>query len=219
MKGLGRNLKYWFTYFVKTFCLVAAMMIGITIVTTTMDGEFSIAKILNHSAGYVAFTAVLLVMVYAFTNVTVNYPLSVSFGSTRLPSLLGMEIAQHIITFIGLVIGIAFYSVNNFEVVKEYLGLWPLILAAVFVMHALGALISILSAKFGKTLGMILYIAFVVTCTVAFTMFMFNSSSNAGALATIASIPWALIALAGLVLDVLFFLALYAVLRNRNIDF
>ena len=219
MKGLGRNLKYWFIYFIKTFCLVSAMMVGITVVTTSMDGDFSIVRILNQAAGYVAFVSVLLVMVYAFNNVIVNFPLTVSFGSTRLPSLLGMEIAQHIITLIGLIIAIGFYSISNIELVKNYITLWPLILAAVFVMHALGSLISIFSLRFGRTLGMILYIAFILACTVTFTLIMINTNSPAEVLAAMLSVPWALIALAGLVLDAIFFLALYGVLKKKNIDF
>ncbi len=223
MKGLGRNIKYWFMYSVKSFLLVSVMMVAIVTVTSFMDADkLDLSGTLVRTAGYIAFSTFILVMVNAFNNISVCYPMTVSLGSTRMPSLLGMTIAQHLVTLIGFVIAGTLIVAAAPGTVKDFLSCWPILLALILIIHALGGLISALSAKFGKLIGMILYlaalIAVIVTGVYFLTEFILTKSSSITVLFDINSGFYALIILASLVLDALFFLLLYATVRNKNIE-
>ena len=223
MRGLGRNIKYWFTYSVKSFLMVTAMMVGIVAVTSFMDGDkLDLAGALVRTAGYVAFSTFILVMVNAFNNLSVCYPMTVSLGSTRMPSLLGMTVAQHFVTLIGFGIAIVFILVAAPESAGMILGSWPLLLTLVFVIHAFGGLISVLSAKFGKLLGMILYIAAIIAVTVCgvyfITGFILEGTMSFSLPFSLSIGTYLLAMLASFILDALLFLLLFAILRNKNIE-
>ena len=223
MKGLGRNLKYWFCYSLKIFLMITVMMVGIVTVTSFMDAEeFSIVTILGRSAGYIAFSTFILIMVNAFNNISVVYPMTVSLGSTRMPSLLGMNIGQHLVSLIGFVSAIIcaiVASPNSWSLVISF---WPVILAALFAFHAFGGLIAVLSAKFGKTLGMIIYVLTIIGACVLggffISRFIVRDSVSVGFSFDMSAGIMGLGLLVALVLDILFFLLLYMVVRNKNLE-
>ena len=224
MKGLGRNINYWFCYSFKSFLMVTAMMVGIVTVTAFMDADpLSVTAILGRSAAYIAFSTFILIMVNAFNNVSVVYPMTVSLGSTRMPSLLGMTIGQHLVSLIGFAAAVIFTIIANPDMSDLLVTFWPLVLALLFTCHAFGGLIAVLSAKFGKILGMILYFAAIIGVTVLGVYFLSSFIIGGGSVTTDIALDinaglMVVILFAPLVLDVLFFLLLYAVVRNKNLE-
>jgi len=99
---------------------------------------------------------------------------------------------------------------------------WPLVLAVLFTCHAFGGLIAVLSAKFGKTLGMILYVLTIIGACVLggffISRFIVRDSVSVGFSFDISAGIMGLGLLVALVLDILFFLLLYMVVRNKNLE-
>ncbi len=223
MKGLGRNINYWFNYSLKAFLMVTAMMVGIVTVTAFMDADpLSISSILGRSAGYIAFSTFILIMVNAFNNIAVVYPMTISLGSTRMPSLLGMTIGQHLVSLIGFAVAIIFFIIARPDMSSMFITFWPLVLALLFASHAFGGFVAVLSAKFGKILGMILYLVSIVGITILgvyfLSGFILDGSASADFALNINPGLMIVILFAPLVLDALFFLLLYAIVRNKNLE-
>ncbi len=219
MKGLVRNIKYWFYYSGKTFCMVAAMILGICVMTTLFDGEFNFKTLAGNVAYYLVLMVSILTMVYAYTNITIVFPMTVGFGSTRLPSIMGMQVAQHVFTFIGAGIAVLVTVLSGSAVTQILAVYWPLALALVFIVHAFGNLISFFSMEFGKTLGMILYIASVLIVSIGGAIFFMSVKLSKFDVTGLSTGIQLLIALAALVLDVIFAMLVYLGIRKKNLNF
>ena len=219
MKGLARNIKYWLYYSGKTFCIVAAMIIGICVMTTLFDGEFNLLMLAHNLAYYLVLMTAILTMVYAYTNITIVMPMTVSLGSTRLPSIIGMEVAQHIFTLVGAGIAVIITVVSDPVISGVLAAFWPLAIALLFIIHAFGNLISFFSLEFGKTLGMILYIASVLIVSIGVAIFFMSVRYSKFDMTAFTTGTQLLIALAALVLDVIFAMLVYLGIRKKNLNF
>ena len=204
MTGLERNIKYWFYYVGKSMGLIYLMILGIVAVTSLLDGDNFMDRFSSNIAIYLTMASAMSVIVFGFTNITIMFPLTVSMSSRRSSSLIGMSVAQQIICLLSFVVSFL-CALYKWPVLKEMLGVViPAGLGVVGVVFFLGNIVAVLSERFGRTLGMILYIVFVMLVTFGCVMGMnllgtdtFKvAAANAGAVAII-------ICAAGILLDVL----------------
>ena len=217
MKGLGRNLRYWFVYCAKTIGLVWLMMVGIVAVTSFFDGDFQLETFCTNLAIYFGMSCILINFVYAFTNVTTIFPITISNGTRRGVSLLAMILVQHIMLAIGLVFSAGALLFTDSNLMGLLIELWPMSLAGFFIMMGLSSLIALLCGKFGRVLGIIIYILAVVACVVLFTLGFIVDYFDAFKLLTM---PAMISILAGsVVFDVIIGLLLYASTRKSEIKF
>lgn len=171
MKGLKKNLIYWGISFER---LAMAMLAGIAIYAVMMCfmggnivGEGAgIEEYAQTLLGYLWMFALIGIFMNGFTAALSYYPMSISLGSTRKASYVGMQIMQHAITFQYLLIGAIGYYVFDREIFWE-LGKILLSIIGIFLgLIALTNVTCIISAKFGKIAAFVVYIVSLVLIVV-----------------------------------------------------
>jgi len=219
MKGLGRNLKYWFTYLGKTFLIVYAMIAGIVAATTFFDGAPTIIDFFENMAAYSVMVSIILVMVYAFTNMAAIFPMTVSLGTRRKTSILAMTLVEHAVILISIVLALIFLTLASKDYIVLAIKYWPLVVGTFFFLMTMGNFVAVLSAKFGRVLGMILYIASVIACSIGATMLFLRTEEVLGFFGGFnMGLMLAFMALA-FVLDVLMTVLLNASVRKIELKF
>jgi len=220
MTSLERNLKYWFYYVGKSMGLIYLMIFGIVLVTSLLDGDNFMDRFSSNIAMYLTMASAMTVIVFGFTNITVMFPVTVSMSSRRSSSLIAMSIAQQVICLLSFVISFL-CALYKFPFLKDYLVLViPAGLGAVGVLFFLGNIVAFLSDRFGRTLGMILYIVFVMAITFGVVMGVGLISSEMFETAMVNPGPIAIIICAvGILLDVVGILLLSLGLNKKEIKF
>ena len=220
MTGLERNFKYWFYYIGKSMGLIYLMIIGIVAITSYLDAENFLERFSTNIAVYLTMASAMSVIVFGFTNITVVFPVTVSMSSRRSSSLIAMSVAQQILCLLSFVVSF-FCALYQWPILRDGLSVViPAGLGAVGVLFFLGNIVAFLSERFGRTLGMILYIVFVmlVTFGVVFGAGFLGSDKlraaiyNANALAVI-------ICAIGILLDALGIWILAAGINKKEIKF
>lgn len=176
MTGLERDIKYWLFYICKVSLTTFAMIIGIVAVMSFADGSGFVETFFSTLPLYLILMCTLMVIVNGFTNITVVFPITVSFGSRRKTSVYGMAIANHIINLVCWIIALIslYYAYPEYRMLMP--GLWPVFIAIFCFMMFLGNLVAVFSNRFGRTAGMVVYIAFVILLTMAVVMFVGNQA-------------------------------------------
>lgn len=223
MSGFERSLKHWFWYQAKTSAVTVLMIIGICAVTAFFDGNFmeSFFKMLP---GYMAMMAAMTTIVYGFSNITVNFPLSVSFSARRKNSLIAMNIAQQVIALILFAIAALSYLYGNPDLKEAAMVVWPGALGAAFLLLFFGNIVGIFSNKFGRTFGMIAYVIFVFLMVIV-AMCVINIAGRDDSTIFINSVlmnvsGWCVIAgLVGFALDILSVWIMYLTIKKKDISF
>lgn len=220
MTSLERNFKYWFLYVGKSMGVIYLMILGIVAITSLLDGDNFMDRFSSNIAIYLTMASAMSVIVFGFTNITVMFPVTVSMSSRRSTSLVGMCVAQQVICLLSFVVSFL-CALYKWPSLKENLVvLIPAGLGFVGVIFFLGNIVAVLSERFGRTLGMILYIVFVMLVTFGCVMGVnmlgtdtFKAAAaNAGAVAII-------ICAVGILLDVLGIWLLSVGINKKDIKF
>lgn len=222
MTGLERNIKYWLFYICKVTLTSFAMIIGIVAFMSFSDGSGFVATFTKMLPLYLILMSVLMVIVNGFTNITVVFPVTVSFGARRKSSVYGMAIANHIISIVlwTVALGSFYYAYTEYRMVIA--ALWPMLIGIFCLMMFLGNLVAVFSNRFGRTAGMIFYIVFVILVTVLVVTFI-NEAGALGALLTVAMVNifglGIIIAVVCILLDVLGVWLLYRGVAKKDLSF
>ncbi|MBO4678272.1 MAG: hypothetical protein J5626_01235 [Lachnospiraceae bacterium] len=220
MTGLERNLKYWFLYVGKSLGLIYLMIIGIVAVTSLLDGDNFMDRFSSNIAIYLTMASAMSVIVFGFTNITVMFPVTVSMSSRRSSSLIGMNVAQQVLCLLSFVVSFL-CALYQWPILGEMLSLViPVGLGLVGVLFFLGNIVAFLSERFGRTVGMILYIVFVMAITFAVVLGagMIGNDTFMAAAANINAIA-ILICAGGILLDVVGIWILAAGINKKEIQF
>lgn len=179
MTGLERSIKYWLFYTCKVSLTTIGMIIGIVAVISFFDGSGFVATFTKTLPLYLVLMCTLMVIVNGFTNITVIFPVTVSFGARRRTSVQGMAIANHLINLCCWLIAFAsfYYAYPDYRSIIP--ALWPLLIAVFCFLMFLGNMVAVFSNKFGRTAGMIFYCVFVIACTGTASYFI-GSRENLG---------------------------------------
>lgn len=168
MKGLGRNLKFWIITLEKS---TLGMLTGWVIASAfvAMTGEYDIWQdILYAVPSYLMMAIPIICLTHTSTCTNTYFPLTISLGSDRKASFIGMQIAQHLIILELLLAGLLMTLPTWFE--------WDMATWSWFVEMALtmscflmgvGMLGSTISLSFGKTVGTVAYIIVLILVVVA----------------------------------------------------
>ena len=221
MTGFDRNLKYWFYYVGKSMFYIYAMIIGIVAVMSLLDGSNFVDTFTENIVLYLTMASAMSVIVFGFTNITVMFPVTVSMSSRRRTSLVAMNVAQQVIGLLSFTISFI-CALIKWPMLKEMLSLViPAFLGLIGVLFFLGNVVAFLSERFGRTVGMVLYIIFifviVFVCTLGicvvktgrtFSVIMANPQAFA-----------ILFCAAGIILDVLGVVLVSAGLNKKEIKY
>lgn len=221
MKGIGKSLRFYcdsiFQGFIRTLVFVAVF----SAVMISMEGGDYKEASSNIVPLYLIIMVVLMNFITAMNCVSVIMPMTVSFGSTRKSSFWGMVISEHLfnIAFLAVVYVCCYFIsgdwFNSF--------LMPFVLSVVgylVIMISLGNLVGVISLKYGKTKGAVIYVIFILA--VVFGAMIFGMSgvygwfAEGGVLDSILKGPWILIV--GIVTDVVISWFSYFAIRKSDLQ-
>ena len=223
MKGIGRNLRFWGVALHKVMLSMVATIAVMLVFFTLMEG----GNFMEEYGKQVPFYLIMLAFISSFMNalngMNTQFPLTLSFGSTRKDSFIAMQVMQHLIMAEYL---IAFYAWVYFVILERKAAFGePYFMSAMgIVLLVLGLchLTSAVSLRFGRTIGVIVYIVSiiaVISVTAGIIIHCSNAESFVGieSLGTVLNNPW--IFLAGALFDGVMIAVLYAQVRKSNLQF
>ncbi len=191
MDGIKRNLLYW-GYTIGQMILTIIVMVLIISIVTGLD---EIGGILHSfcvtMSAYGATYMLLLMAVLGMALINNHMPLTLSMGSTRRDSFIGMEIMLHVegLLLIGIIIAAGIFSGKAVSGMSFFNSV--LLLAA---SAALCNLIGWAFLRYGKVVSLILYV--VVFITGALGIYVLSALHAAGRLGLSEKWGWPVLAAA-----------------------
>ena len=179
MKGLKKNLIFWAVTYEK---VAGAMFLGIFVYVFMMafvGGTISLEELKSSFLGYIWLFIGISAFVNGFSGSLSYFPQTISLGSTRRASFTGMQIMQHVIMFQYLVIGIAAYFFLDKVLLGKLVQMGFSIIGGVLLLIALSNLVCICSVKFGRTVGVGVYIAGILAGVALVLFVIFSADGNA----------------------------------------
>lgn len=219
MKGIVNNLRFWGITLHKTVLAMVATIAVMLAFFTFMEGG-------NFLEGYgnsVPFYLIMLAFISSFSNamngMNIQFPLTVSFGSTRKDSFIAMQFMQHLIMMEYL---IAFYAWVYFVMLKKEVPFGePFFMSAVGIVLIVLGLCHLTSAamvRFGRTIGVIVYLISIIALVVGTVLSnSFEAPTLEGIIGFLFEGPWILIG--GIAFDVIMMAVLYSQVKKNNLQF
>lgn len=222
MKGIGRNLHFWGIILHKTMLMMVATIAVMIAFFTFMEGGDFMEAYGNQVPFYLIMLAFISSFMNAMNGVNIQFPLTVSLGSTRKDSFIAMQIMQHLIMAEFL---IALYAWVYFVILKKEVAFGePYFMSAVGIVLLVLGLCHLTSAammRFGRTIGVIVYLISIIAliALVVGTVLSnsFESLTLDGIIGFLFDGPWIL--LAGAVFDGVMIFVLYAQIKKSNLQF
>ena len=221
MKGIGKNLWFYcetiFQYAIRTIALVVVM----SIVMVFMQGGDYKEAASEIVPLYLMVFVVILNFTSAMSLVTVTMPLTVSLGSTRKNSFWGLIASEHLLNVgLFLLVYICYYFLFN----DLFNSLWvPFALSVIgffMIMVSMGNLVGVISLKYGKTKGAILYVILMLVVMFSIICFImsgvFDWITQNATFAGLFKGPWIL--LLGIAIDVVIGWFSYNVIRKSDLQ-
>ncbi len=168
MSGYKRSFLYWFRIMEQQFliwigsCLVVAVFFG--------TGEDS-REIL---ASYIPMMGIIMILVFSMNGPVLYIPQGISFGATRREIFTGMEIMMHLIALQVALLSMLFIQIDSESGILGYLTynafmnkpeMCMLFGTFYLLVCSVGNGVNVVTIKFGKTVGMIVYILCVIVLT------------------------------------------------------
>lgn len=167
MRGLGRNMKFWIrTLEGFTLGALLGMAVASVFVAASSEGDLWL-EILTTLPAYLVMATPLLCFTNAYSSLNTYFPLTVSLGSDRKSSFVAMQIAQHFIVLQLLIIGLLLALPAWFEG-DEWFWLIKAALTASFLLMGSGMLSCTIFLKFGRSVGVVVYLISLVIIVLAF---------------------------------------------------
>lgn len=222
MKGIGRSLRFWNETLQKMMLTMVLMVIGILAVMTFLDGGNFMEEFGKSLPPFLIMVAFLTVFMNALNGMSNYFPVTVSLGSSRKQSFIAMQIIQHMIM---AELTILIYLCCHFLTSEMYRGFfvtYPMtFVGLLFLMVGAGNLISTVCLRFGRTIGLIVYIV-VIILVVAGSVGTglakgFDFEVSGSSLEQLLTAPWILFL--GIAVDLFMMLVLYLQIRKDNLQF
>lgn len=178
MKGLKKNLIFWAATYEK---VAGAMFLGIAVYIFMMsfggDG-LSIEELKSSFLGYIWLFIAISAFINGFSGSLNYFPQTISLGSTRRASFIAMQVMQHVIMVQYLVIGAVAYYFLDKGILKQLIYAGLSIIGCVLMLIALANLVCICSVKFGRAVGMAVYIACIILGVVLALVVSFSADGD-----------------------------------------
>lgn len=161
MKGLGRNIKFWVWMMNKALAAMLGSVLLIGVLLSFMEGDWSL--FVTFIPTYMLMFSFLAVFINALSTNVTCFPVPVSLGSVRKQSCIGMYIGQHVVALeqvlLLCVCNLIFPEAQQAVLTKTY----PLSFLGIYLLLlGLGTMISTISIRCSKGLGLIIYVLIVV---------------------------------------------------------
>lgn len=222
MKGIGRNLRFWGETMQKMMLYMVLTVIGMLAFMTVMDGGDFVEEFGKDLPTFLIMITFLTVFMNALNGMSTYFPVTVSLGSTRKQSYMAMQITQHGIMAELVILIYLCYNFITPEMYRGFLAPYPVtFVGLILLVLGLGDLISASCLRFGRTIGVIVYmvtIIIVVGGVVGIGMSgVLDLMVVGSSLQAILASPW--IFLLGLLVDLIMMSVLYLQVRKSNLQF
>lgn len=224
MKGIGRNLLFWGKTLEKMVLMMVLWIIGIVSFMTLAEGGDFWTELGNQLPSYLIMLTFLTVFMTSMNGIQIYFPLTVSFGSGRKQSFVAMQVIQHVIAA-ELVAAVSvcsyFFNPQFWWLISSY---FMSVLGVLLVFMGMGNLISITYMRFGRTMGVLLYIAILILI-IAIGVFGFSMTGKSigidfltqGGINSFLQGPFIL--LFGILFDAVLIAIFYLGVRKQNLKF
>lgn len=163
MQGLKSNIRYW-GYTLEYMLLVVLGMLLLICVMTGFDNLSNLHILYLEGLSDMGFLYIfLIVCIIAFSGAVSYFPFTLSMGSTRKNSFIGMQIALHLLEVqMVAVVLIAKAVLGTLDELGKVSYMLIAYVSALFIAIALGNFISATILRFGRTAGLIMYFLILV---------------------------------------------------------
>lgn len=159
MQGLKSNIRYW-GYTMEYMLLVVLGTLLLICVMTGFDNLSNLHIMYLEMLSEMGFLYIfLMVCMIAFTGAVSYFPFTLSMGSTRKNSFIGMQIAMHLleVQLVALVLG-AKAILGTLDEFGKVSYMFIIFGAIMFIALAISNLIAAAVLRFNRTVGIIVYI-------------------------------------------------------------
>ena len=222
MKGIGRNIKFWSITMQKMTLYMVFMILAILTFMTFMDGGNLMEELGRTLPNYLIMVSFMSIFMNALNSMCTYFPMTVSLGSTRKQSYLAMQIVQHLILGELVVMIYACYHFLTAESDRGFFADYPLLLLGlIFLVQGFGDLVSASCLRFGRSIGVIVYLAAIVILVAAGVGIALSGALDAlaigGSMEQLLTAPWIL--LLGIFVDAIMIVILYLQVRKSTLQF
>lgn len=221
MSSMGRNIKHWILYQIKTAGITFGLIIALCAFVALVSGDAVLDSFFTILPVYLTMMATFSIIVNGFTGVSVIFPITVSFGAKRKESIYAMTLSVHLTAIVEYGVSLAallYVKPQYLDLVK---GLWPAIIAVICMVLAFGNLVAMLSNKYGRMAGMICYIVIVLIAAVSIG-FLIGMVADKIQTTVISVLPLAISTVAAIVMigfDALSTYLLYKSVKVKDLTF
>lgn len=224
MKGMGRNLLFWGKTLEKMVLMMALWVIGIVSFMTLLEGGDFWKEFGNQLPMYVIMLTFLSIFMISMNGTQIFFPLTVSFGSTRTQSFAAMEMILHLIVaeYLAAISVLSYFC--NPEIWRFCSGYFLSVVGVLLVFCGMGNLIATTYMRFGRTVGIIIYIVLLILI-IAVGSISFMAVEESSVMVSLTQggsdgfLRSPFILLAGILFDAVFIVIFYLVVRKQNLKF
>lgn len=174
LKGIGRNLKYWVYTIEVTFLTLIASLLFVGLAQCMNDN--SLWKVIAEYGAVFVFLAAIAV---AFNGSSLTLPFTVSMGSTRKDSFTAMQTAEHFLELqLVLFVAAAYIISGNTETFDSMGKMFMTYGMIAFWGVAAGNMISVVLVRFGRGVGIAIYIIIMVAVVSAISVMIATESAT-----------------------------------------
>ena len=173
MQGLKSNIRYW-GYTLEYMLLVVLGTLLLICVMTGFDNLSNLHIMYLEMISDMGVLYILLMMcMLAFSGAVSYLPFTLSMGSTRKNSFLGMQIVMHFmeVQLAGIVI-IAKAILGKLDEFGKVSYMVILLVTVMFLAIAIGNFISAAVLRFSRTVGFIVYFGILALVAIGFAFFV-----------------------------------------------
>lgn len=164
MQGIKRNLRYW-GYTMEYMILVVLGTLALISFMTGLNDMSSLHTNILELISDMGFLYIFLMMcMVAFSGATSNLPFTLSMGSTRKDSFIGMQIMMHLTELqLVVIVLLANAALGRMKQFGDSILVTLIIYGAMMTFSiAIGNFISAIILRFGRGAGVVAYIGFLL---------------------------------------------------------
>lgn len=210
MAAIKRNLKYW-GYSVELLVLV---VLGITLLLGVLEylGD-GMEEALDYLSGYMPMMCIICMSMLGFVGVGTYFPFSMSMGSTRKASFVGMQVMAHAMA-IQIVLITALVNIVQEQLFDAGRPSFTLVTYLFWVFFSTGIcnVISAISIKCGRVWATIVYILFACVGGIGLTVVL-----NLADMEHISATVNLILVLGAIVFDILMGFVCYLSIRKYEV--
>lgn len=220
MKSVGKNVTFWIWMLNKTVLSMLACVLLIGVMLSFTEGNV-MEGLADFIPGYLFLITFLVIFINAMNATTIYFPVSISFGSARKQSCIGMQIAQHFVVIEMVLLLLLCNCIFPESTQERLMTQYPIGFVGVFLfLLGLGTMISAITIRCGRVLGVIVYIVVLLAISMGGTFMVFtamNSSYGLDRLLYFLESPMVLPI--GLLLDIGMAVVHYLTVRKMDLRF